>query len=648
MGIMPSIVQLTFGHFVKIIECLCYNSEFSRSALKRHIQKSDIVQNRAPKFYKIMEGEDYQKKEKDPKIVELRRIHEEIKPRSLQGDQLQNKLKDALNYVKDEFEFYLKRPDGSRFLQVIFRRGNQEIREQFIQLLLPHLLTACQTKYEYRVIVTIIKRGNTKQNQIIFDNLFGEFGNLLKHKIGCSIVNELYQKVSLPFKNKMLFDICWDNKKNTVKLTEKMVKDFSFDTSKDYPSKVDMFEDYSKKLVHQRNKGIIEETKRYHLDIMKHIKNLIEFAGGKGLTKYRVVQEIINEAGNKDPTILGTLVDHMKDLALSPFGSMVALRCIHQASASEIRGTLITLEPMNQTTEPPKQVKIKGLPITKSDSESEDEQPQENAEDDVEEEEEINEDGEQENVEEEEAPEQLNETCKLATNEYGWRVLSAAISYLNKEPEKEKLNEVYAIVLSNLLAYWDSIKGSKYAQQLFYRMLTVTGSIYMEIPFQPDTIDEGFANAVAEQLIPLVPSSIQELSQNPQGSGIIVELLKRTVDTEDFSTLASSIFTEETLTDKAGNKLIKMAIQKLPEYCVPRVQQLIDTDEKLLNVLKTPGAFVVAELCLNDKNLAEKAKKLIEENKLEEKDGIKAILYPKTTDEKEKIHRQRRHKKSTK
>ena len=599
------------------------------------------------KFLKIlekMEEENYA--QLDPKVIQLRKLHEEIKPHSVQKEELQKKLQEVIDYIKDDFEFYLKRPDGSRCYQVIFRRGNANIREQLINLLLPYLLQACQTKYQYRVVVTIIKKGNAKQNKIIFENLFGEFGNLLKHKIGCSIVNELYQKVSPEMKNKMLFDICWDNKKNTVKLSEKLVKDFSFETAKDYPSKIDMFEDISKKIVHQRNKGIIEETKRYHLDIMKHVRNIIEFAGGKGLTKYRIVQEIINEAGNKDPSILGSLVDHMKDLSLSAYGSMVALRCIHQASASEIRGTLITLEPMNSSAAPTKQVKIQGLPLTKSDSESDEEPQEENAEDDVEEEEEVNEDGEVENAEEEEEPEKLNETCKLATNEYGWRVLSAAISYLNKETDKEKLMDTYSQVLSNLLVYWDTIKSSKYAQQLLYRMLTVTGSIYMEIQFQPDHIDEDLANALTQELIPRIPSSIEELSQYPQGSGIIVEVLRRTINTDDFGTLAESVFTEKNLTDKAGNKLVKMAIQKIPEFCVPRVEQLIDTDDKLLKVLQTPGAFVVAELCLNDKNLAAKARKLIEDNKLEEKDGIKAILYPKSTDEKEKIHRERRFKKN--
>jgi hypothetical protein len=586
----------------------------------------------------------------------------------------------------------------------------------------------------------------------IYNALFGDFGNLIRHKIGCSILDSLYQKVSSEYKNKMLFDIFWDNKKDKEKLTEEMVADFDFKDTTKYNTKIDMFEEFSKVLAEKRNKGKSHKSEIYILDIKKHIEYIIDFVGGKGLMKYYIVQEIVNEAAKRDPTILSGLIVHILEMAGAPTGCVIALRSIQASSASDLFGTLSIIIPNDKKVEP-KQKQIPGLALTKSDDESDEENQEEQkdeGEEKMDEEEEINEEGEEVNAEEEDG-ENLNDICKLATNENAWRALSALISYIHtkkdtalvntafnslKDTQKNKViteaikefgeeettkvlavansiikanpntatkddctdimkavalidsnektgvfsaayqllgaarkevvfNKVfsfdqksrdasiaesaakvtaaYMTIVANLFQYWEQIKGSEYAQKVIYRMLTTTPSVYEGIKFQPDEISEELAQMVTDQLIELIPDSVKELAKYPQGSGIIIEILRRTEETENFDAIADAVFTLDMIKDKVGNKLIKSAIQKLGSVCQDKVKEFVKEDKELLDVLQTPGSYVIAELCLNDKDLLKRATNLIKSNKLEEMGGIQAIISPKSADEKMKMHSERRH-----
>ena len=708
-----------------------------------------------------MEGDNQIAEQRDERITKVRELYEMIKPRKLQKDKIRENLIKAMKETEKEFNYFISRPDGSRFLQILFIRSNstvfdaedkEDVRTTMLNLLIPVLLTACQTRYQYRVVLTVIKHGSKAQIMQIYNALFGEFGGLIRHKIGCSILDSLYQKVPAEYKNKMLFDIFWDNKKGKEKLTEEMVAEFDFKDTTKYNTKIDMFEEYSKILAEKRNKGKSHKSEIYLLDIKKHFEYIIEFVAGKGLMKYYIVQEIVNESAKREPSILAGLIVHILEMAGSPTGCVVALRSVQASSASDLFGTLSVIIPNDKKVEP-KQKQIPGIGLSKSDDESEEEneeQEEQKDEEKMDEEEEINEEGEEVSAEEEDG-ETLNDLCKLATNENAWRALSAVISYIHtkkdaallntafnalKDTQKNKViteaikdlndeqkakvlaaansivkanpntankdestdimkavamidtnektgvlsaayqllsnerkeaisNKVfsfdqkttdaataesatkvtsaYMTIVANLFQYWEQIKGSEYAQKVIYRMLTVTPSVYEGIPFQPDEINEELAKMVTERLVELIPESVSDLAKYPQGSGIIIEVLRRTEETEDFDKIFNAVFTLDMVKDRIGNKLIKSAIQKLGSRCQETVKEFVKDDKELLEVLHTPGSYVIAELCLNDKNLLKRATNLIKKNKLEEKGGIQAILSPKSVDEKMKMHSERRH-----
>ncbi|EAY02249.1 hypothetical protein TVAG_438400 [Trichomonas vaginalis G3] len=583
------------------------------------------------------EENNQEKKQLDPKIVELRRLYEAAKPKSLSETQRKNNIRELFEYIKPDFEKLIRRPDGSRAAQLVFHRGDEEVRNEFLELLKPQLLNIIQSRYQYRIALAIIKDSTTQQRDQIFEALYGEYSILVKHRYGCIVVDALYEKINREQKNKMLFDICWDNKRGKVKLTIDKIKKYNFksttggsDDAGPRGITFDQIVSISQQIAKDLNRGVIVEAKKYNLNTLDWTLKLLDFAGDKHLAQFKVIQSVILIVGEHDPSTLGSHLVRINDIAYSSDGSRVELLCIKNAKENELRGAIKLIEPHERKNL---------MNLNEQQAQNGEEEDQQNGEEEQQQNEEPeqqndegNDDQQQSEGEEEEEFFELNNTCKLAVDEYGWRVLSACISYI-----KDK-SVVMEEVLPNLFDMWDWIKKNKYVQQLLYRILEKTNSVYCGIDFQgPEPINDELANTlVNDYLIPVLKDSLDALYENPQGSGIIVSMLERTHGTENFDLIADLVFTKENLTHKVAHKLVKLAIQKLGGDAVKRVREIID-QVGLKEILNTPGAWVVAELCERDEKLRKQAIKVIEENKIPKKQAINAIVNPIPQSEKQNI-----------
>ena len=73
-----------------------------------------------------------QQKMEEEDIISLHQAFEKARPRSVKGDLLISSLNALYEETLKNFEKLIRRPDGSRIYQLLFRRGNKELRDKLL------------------------------------------------------------------------------------------------------------------------------------------------------------------------------------------------------------------------------------------------------------------------------------------------------------------------------------------------------------------------------------------------------------------------------------------------------------------------------------------------------------------------------------
>jgi hypothetical protein len=295
----------------------------------------------------------------------------------------------------------------------------------------------------------------------------------------------------------------------------------------------------------------------------------------KGGGRYALAHRLLSILGAENPDSLGQFVIYLKDFAMSRVGSVVMIQAIKHARQNEIGVALKLLE----TAAPP---------------------PDEG-------------DEEEEKVEQSEA---RTVAAQLALDEWGWRVLVCAISWL------DDTEIVAAEVLPHVVADWALVRESTYALRMLLRILAAVPSVFNGEDFQRLSANEALADAAVPLLLPHVKEDLTTLALKPDGSKFVVEMLRRTGDPE----LTAALLTETNIVDHALHKIIRLAVKS---RVVPD-QDVVDLVLRVgfVDVLGSPGAWVVAELARRDTQLSTQAVSIIKKEKIEGP-AIEAILDPR-------------------
>jgi len=518
----------------------------------------------------------------DPTIAQLHKHYEAIRPKALIGEDLKRELNNLFEFIKESFNDHIKRPDGSRVYQALYRRADAELRTKFLELFIPIIIEASMTKYQYHVVLCVIKHSNKEQRNLLFEKMIGNLGKLIKHRIGILIVDELYDHANSTQKARILFDFYGPHKDK-------------YDSNS-----LTTFADLCKLSPKVREESI------------KYLQGILEVACDKNLGKYRIIQKMILNLGQEDLSMFGHFIIHLNDFAFSPDGAEVAIRCIINAKQSAIRGAIKFIEPHER----------KNMPLSAIE---EDDHP----------------DNEEEegNESDQKAPEevQMNNTCKMACDANGWRVLACAVSYLD-DPAA-----VIEEVIPNLMDYWGNIASNEYALSLISSFLIPSKQTYRSLQFLRSFVNETLEDNVSESIFEKVCGSIDTLCTFSDGSRIVVHLLKAYSKTDRFNQLADIVFSHKNILDKVLHKVIKLAVQSGEKPLIKRVETLVH-EVGVEAILPTPGAWVIEALSSINKKIRENAIRIINQNKIEGK-AIQAILDPKSDKEKVSFSRQKYSKK---
>ena len=160
-----------------------------------------------------------QKKIEDEEAVQLHRLCEAVKPRSVKGDKRTKAVQELYSYAKEKFKVLWKRPDGSRAFQLLFLRGDEKVRNQLITDFEKILFEAATTRYSYHIVTRMILKGNSAQRDRIFKILKGHYDALLSHKIGHKVLEVLYDRTNSEQKSLLLLDFYgpqWKKQKTPI------------------------------------------------------------------------------------------------------------------------------------------------------------------------------------------------------------------------------------------------------------------------------------------------------------------------------------------------------------------------------------------------------------------------------------------------
>lgn len=529
-------------------------------------------------------------------ITELHQLYEAAKPKNQPADVAKKHLVDLYDKVQPNFEKLMKRPDTSRILQLIFRRGDEEIRTKFLTDFIPLAELAATTKHSEYIFQTVVKHGAAKNINQLYEGLIGKFHVLFSHKKGLVCLDLLYQHLNLEQKKRVFLDLYGkDFRKPREILTLKEICD------KGGPQR----------------KSALEATKA-------HLFKALDKNGGK----LKIVQRLLLTLLEINKDYCNDFCSYIHEIAFSSEGSEAAVIIIKNSKPKTISAALRLMEEKENKPVIPKP----GQPAAAEEEEEADEEDKN--EGDANEEEEVGEEGGEKKEElteaeikklEEIAAQPTSKASEMALDKFAFVVLSCAISYLHNE-----ISVVQTEVLPNLLQDWELLKKSVYGLRVLLRIIKPVPSVYRSLEYQRDSVDEGLVDIAVPLLMNVVITDIKEVGLIPDGTKLALAILAHLQGKDEFDQLANVIFTEENIVDKVMNKMIRGALQNNIKPCAQICTDLIN-NIGMSTVLKTPGAWVVVELCQKHKAMLKEAKKAIKQDHIEGK-AIDSLLHPRQED----------------
>ncbi|KAH0784948.1 protein penguin [Histomonas meleagridis] len=513
----------------------------------------------------------------EDEVVALHHLFEAARPKSVKGEQLEEALEALYNEALKNFQKLLKRPDGSRIFQLIFRRGKDKLRTKFLEELKPYIYEAATVKYSKYIIITIIKRGNAKQRGFIFDNLKGKFDLMLSHLVGRDVLEVLYENTTAEQKNRMMLDFFGPEWKNS-----KVIKTFD---------------------------EICEAGGTTKTAAITSLTNCVKKAIDKQCGHLRITQKLMMLLGKQSPEALRQFATDFKEFAFTNEGSQVAIIALNQAKDNEVRIALKLIEDVPRVTV----IQDQGKEAGGEEGEVNEEEDVEDVDDD---------EMEEDKAEPTEVP--STKTAAIAIDHFGWRTLSCAISHL------KDLQVLKDEIFPNLIQDWAFIKSSQFSHKVLLRLISVVPSVFNGLQFQEETVNDDVVELTVDTFLPYVIRDIDSFGMNQDGSTFAATMLNILKGRKEFGQLLDAIITEEHIVDKVLHKLVKKTIQIVGAEAADKALEKIES-VGLGDVLKTPGAWIVVELARNDKDLENRAKEIIKTEKIEGP-AIQKIIHPSNTE----------------
>lgn len=683
------------------------------------------------------EGSNRQKK-----FSQINKLLEQCKPRKMDEGKRQGNLESLFNLLKGDMDYYIKTMDGCRALCIIYRRGNDEIRKKFMDIFLEkYAIQAAKSKYQYHILLTIIRHKDMKYKQSIFEILCPEISELVRHKIGVVIVNAIFEKYKAKERTYIKICIFWNTFNGKYKLSYNDIEKCK--SIKTGNSQKDSELNFILKVVDELEKVILkgkpEETigkkssrkenkKELDYNKVKAAVIAVNQACDKRLGSFKVIQVImdllVDYLIDKDLLMYGKMdisnFLNALDLGFTNIGRSVILKVLPHVSSGNIRAAIKLLEP-HELLPPP----------TKA-------QKEEDVEEDVDIDNEMDADEEEENnesIENEEEHIELSNTAKLVNDKNGTLVLTALLLYYDADDREQIILEVIANIVENYVAMKSDGNVQESVEQDNLEPLDEEKNSFLKL----------FESKLDEKYLPLFKEKIRSLQNsyesvhwffyniivackdgtvpiknhlvNPPTFDLKNELLGQEIKNLIYPKILNEIKIKSyyTITDEKYNSIfdrvyaklfaevygsgpdnVREAVQtriydnyyyrltstRIPPYCTAskggrsliielanddlldalitpenirdvvihkairsllqagigadRVINLISSDEDLVEVLNTPGAWLIKELLESDKSLEERAKSLIKKHNIEQKSAIESILAGDNSQEKNK------------
>ena len=536
-----------------------------------------------------------QPKIEDEVVNQLHHLYEAANPKSVTGNKLSKALTELYNAAKEKFDVLWKRPDGSRIFQLLFRRGDEKLRNQLITDFEPILFDAAKTRYSYYIVKYMISNGNAEQTDRIFKILKGRYDILLSHKIGHIVVEAIYESRHIKSEQKSLIYLDFYGpqwKKQTTPIS---------------------FEEICKQGKSIRNAAIKTLT-----DNLTHIID-------KDLGYLKLTQKLLLILGQVEPSALGQFVIEFKKFCFSSDGTQAAIISIQNAKPNDIKTALKLIEKTpRKSVIPGAGIPIAAAPTNQSELEEEEEEEEavEDFEQEGEDDQNQNDQPTKKKSNSSDEPELGETTASIAMDPFGWRALCCAISY------NSDMDVMRDEIIPNLEDQWNNICNNKNAIQLLIRLISIQPSVFHDLSFQKETLNEELKNYILPKLADHSLQSLDVLGTMDEGRHLIAILMKNLVSDPIFRQFAESVFTKENIVDKVMHKLIKSCVNVIGKDAADLALETIN-EVGLEEVLKTPGAWVVKELIStgNYKKLASQAVNAIKKNNIEGP-AIEWILNP--------------------
>jgi hypothetical protein len=483
-------------------------------------------------------------------VAALHRLFEVARPKTLTGDALQSALTALYESTLPHLERILKRPDGARVLQLVFRRGDASLRARVLADLTPHLWIIATTQYSYHIMDSILKHSPVTTISFLVQQFIGKFDLLLAHGVGMRVADGLWNHAPRAQHSLILCDFYGSKWKNQGESFSAIC-----------------------------GKGATD--RRAAIDALT--KNLTK-AADKGAGRYGLTHKLLSVLAEADPAVLPQFVIYLKDFAFGSLGSELMIAGITKAKPAEV---FVSLKLLEDAGEP---------------------HPQGG-------------DAEEDADEAGEARVPRTTAGRLAADAWGWRVLSCAISFL------EDVAVVTSEVLPNLVRDWPLLRDSPHALKLFLRLVSAVPSVFRGLDFQRREVNAALAAAAAPLLTPHAVADAATLGLFPDGSRLVVALMAAARGTDAFQQLTNAVFVDSNLVDPALHKLVRAVVAGglvETEFVHAAIERV-----GLGVVLRSPGAWIIAEMVKTEREFGESVRALIEAEGIAGK-AIEAILNPRT------------------
>ncbi|KAF3456285.1 hypothetical protein FNV43_RR00935 [Rhamnella rubrinervis] len=245
---------------------------------------------------------------------ELARLWEKMRRHNIAKEDRSKLVSEALQKMKGKIPEIASSHVSSRVVQTCVKHCSQAERDVILEEIQPHLLTLACNTYAVHLVKKLLDNASKKQLSGIISSFHGHVASLLRHMVGCVVIEHAYHLGNATQKQELLMEL--------------------------YSAELQLFKDLVS-MKESRLTDIISKLDLQRGSVIRHMNSMIQPILEKGIVDHSIIHRVLIEFFSiADKSSAADVIQQLSSPLLVRMihtrdGSRVGILCVKHGSAKE-------------------------------------------------------------------------------------------------------------------------------------------------------------------------------------------------------------------------------------------------------------------------------------------------------------------------